>query len=125
MSQDIPSGWTEVRGPELFKFETKGQELRGILLQGKNETIKGENGPEKVLEVYLQTSRGVVKFRPGYDVKQKLSKNLLGKELIIRYIGEDATVGVSKGNAMKIFGVYVNPGDPEGGDEITDADIPF
>ena len=58
MPQDIPEGWTEVRGPELFKFETKGQELRGILLQGKTETIKGENGPEKVLEVYMQTARG-------------------------------------------------------------------
>lgn len=122
---DIPAGWTEVKGPELFKFETKGQSLRGIFIAGKTETIKGENGPEKVLEFYFETTRGTVKFRPPYDAKQKITSKLLGKELIVTYIGDDSKVGVDKGNAMKIFGVYLNPGEPSDDDFITDADIPF
>jgi hypothetical protein len=128
MSNSIPEGFTEALAPELFKFERKGTRLEGILMKAQTETIKGDDGvPKKVLELYFANGRKVVRYRPGYDVKSKMNSGMIGKHVIIDYIGDDESKG-KDGNAMKVFGVYFkdaddydDPNDPG----ITDDDIPF
>jgi hypothetical protein len=116
----VPAGFVEALAPELFKFEQKGQVLEGILVAMKIEVIKGD----RVLEMYINTGRKIVKYRPGYDVKSKLKKEMVMKHLLIRYYGDDEAKG-KDGNAMKVFEVYYKP-NTEGDDPgITDDDIPF
>jgi hemerythrin superfamily protein len=121
-SYTVPNGFVEATAPELFKFEKKGDLLEGILLAVKQEIIKGD----RVLEMYVNTGRTVKKYRPGYDVKSKLKKDMIGKHVIIRYYGDDESKG-KDGNAMKVFGLYYKPIADHDGDDpgITDEDIPF
>jgi hypothetical protein len=118
----VPQGFVEATAPELYKFEKKGQILDGILLAMKIEIIKGD----RVLEMYVSTGRRVVKYRPGYDVKSKLKKEMLGKHLIILYRGDDESKG-KDGNPMKVFEVFYKPVADHDGDDpgATDEDIPF
>jgi hypothetical protein len=117
-----PPGFKEALAPELFKFEAKDTVLEGILLQAKIENIKGD----EVLELYFNTGRRIVRYRPGFDVRSKFNRTMIGKHVIIHYVGDDMGKG-KDGNALKVFGVYVK-GDTrnEDGDPgITDDDIPF
>lgn len=124
MSNSIPDGFKEAMAPELFKFEKKGDRLEGILMKAQTEMIKGD----KVLELYFSTGRKVVRYRPGFDVKSKMNNTMIGKHVIIDYIGDDESKG-KEGNAMKVFGVYYKAAEAANGDPsdpgITDDDIPF
>jgi hypothetical protein len=125
MSFTPPAGFKEALAPELFKFEKKDDVLEGILMQAKVETIKGD----KVIELYFNTGRRVVRYRPGFDVRSKINKTMIGKHVIIHYQGDDAERG-KEGNALKVFGVYVKGDERDTGFDdndpgITDDDIPF
>lgn len=122
----VPAGFNKVEGPSLFKFEKPGDELRGVFLQAKNVTINGD----AAIEFYVKRAGngGVVKFRPSYDLREKISRGMVGKELLIRYMKDVPEKG-REGNAYKEFGVWlkdraaVAPTDGDPG--ITDDDIPF
>jgi hypothetical protein len=126
----VPQGFTEASAPELFKFEKIGDQVEGILLKGKMEKIGGD----EVLELYISTGRKVVRIRPGYDIRSKFNRGMLGKHVLIRYNGNDDSKGKtdpSTGafNPMKVFGVYFKDapakGQADGDPGITDDDIPF
>lgn len=125
-----PQGFVEAKAPQLFKFNTVGDELYGVFLNAKPFKMKDtETGEIKdVLEVYFRTQNNeVVKFRPSYDVREKLNKGMIGKGVLIRYMRDEASKG-REGNAYKEFGVWVNGRTAQGGDEsfvATDDDIPF
>lgn len=127
-SFSVPAGFREAEGPTLVKFTELGQTLRGLFLKAVPITLQGDNGPESVLEVYLQEPGGrVAKFRPSYDIKEKLNKSMLGKEILVRYMSDDANRG-RNGNAYKVFGVWVKDreADPAGDTySASDDDIPF
>lgn len=128
MSDSVPAGYKEAMAPELFKFEKPGDHIEGIFMMAKTEIINGD----KVLEIYLSTGRRVVRIRPGFDIRSKINRGMIGKSLYILYKGDDHEKG-KDGNPMKIFGVYQKDapakvetrelGDDDPG--ITDDDIPF
>ena len=107
----IPEGWTEVKEPVLFKFDKPGAFLRGMLLALTYETLKDESTgkPEQVLVARLEMDNGeLVKFRPSYNLREKLGRRLLGKQLYIVYDTDDNSTK-AKGNSMKMYKVFVNP----------------
>lgn len=119
---DIPQGFTEARQPEIFKFEHKGDTVEGIL----TKAVKVLIGGDEVLELYINTGRSIKKIRPGYDIRAKVTPQMVGKHLIIRYVGDDDSAG-KKGNAMKVFMVAWKEPDPQDPNDpgITDDDVPF
>lgn len=129
MANTVPDGFTEALSPELFKFEKKGQRLEGILLKAQTEVINGD----RVLELYFSNGRKVIRYRPGFDVKSKMNKTMIGQHLIIEYVGDDDSKGKKDNatgvfNPLKVFAVYHKPASAanEAGDPgITDDDIPF
>jgi hypothetical protein len=119
---EVPQGFTEARQPELYKFEHKGDVLEGIL----TKAVKVQIGGDEVLELYINNGRKIVKIRPGYDIRAKVTPQMVGKRVHIRYIGDDDSAG-KKGNAMKVFCVAYKEPDPATDEDlgITDDDIPF
>lgn len=124
-----PSNWTEIKEPELFSFERIGDTLQGILLDLRTEKISdGKGGPPRdVLTARLETGEGrQVKIRPSFDLRQKLGKRLLGREVLIVFDSENASTE-SKGNKLKVFRVFVAPQNEPATEPPfvpTDADIP-
>jgi hypothetical protein len=119
----LPAGFKEASAPEQFKFEKKGDVLDGILLKIERRTIKGD----AAIELYVSTGRRIFTFIPGFDVRSKLNRRMVGKRIIVRYVGDDHEKG-KEGNPMKVFGVYWkdDAGPTADGDPgITDDDIPF
>jgi len=99
-----PDGWVEIHEPELFNFADIGQRLCGVLCDLRFETI--EKRP--VLTARMEMDSGAqVKFRPSFDLQQKLGKRLLGKKVLIVFDQERDT---GQENRMKIFRVFVAPG---------------
>jgi hypothetical protein len=112
-------GWTQVLEPELFNFADVGQLLCGTLLDLRTETI--DKRPVLVARVEKEDG-GQVKFRPSFDLRQKLGKRMLGKKILIVFDSEEDTGQESK---MKKFRVFMAPG-PEAVAPFvaTDADVP-
>lgn len=136
---EIPEGYVESVAPELFKFERVGDRLAGILTAIQKVRLLDEDTSQYklVVEVLIETERGAMKFRPGFDVKSKLRRRMIGNQVLIKYLGTDPERG-KDGNALKVFGVYWQPkaegtkvadGPPQNklddGTYITDEDIPF
>ncbi len=108
-----PTDWQEVKAPEIFSFEKIGDQLMGRLLDLKLEKIEGRD----VLTARMELDNGdVVKFRPSFDVRQKIGKRFLGKRMLIVYDSEEST---GKENALKLFRVFVEP------DHANDSEAPF
>jgi hypothetical protein len=119
----LPAGYTEAQAPELFRFDKKGDHIEGIFTHAKTEKINGDD----VLELYINTGRRVVRVRPGWDVKSKINRSMVGKMLYLEYYGDDESKG-KDGNPLKVFhvGSKVAPPRAAGDDPgITDDDIPF
>ena len=122
---DVPAHWQEIKEPELRSFENVGDRLVGRLLHLALERIKDkDSGKERdVLHATFEDGDGsLVKIRPSFDLRQKLGKRLLGKRMLVIYDGDnDATR--DKGNAMKVFRVFV---EHEGADGYvaSDDDLP-
>jgi hypothetical protein len=116
-----PNNWTEVKAPELFSFEKIGDSLTGRLLDLRFEKIDGRD----VLHARMELDNGdIAKFRPSFDVRQKLGKRHLGKRMLIVFDSEEST---GKENALKLFRVFVEPdqgADSEAPFVATDADVP-
>lgn len=106
-----PSNWTEIKEPELFSFEKIGDTLQGTLLDLRTEKISdGQGGaPRDVLTARLELEQGrQVKIRPSFDLRQKLGKRLLGRQVLIVFDSENAATE-NKGNKLKVFRVFVAP----------------
>lgn len=99
------SNWIEIKEPQLFNFEKFGQSLEGIVCHMQMEKIDGRD----VLTVRMELAGGEqVKFRPSFDLRQKLGKRLIGKRVLIVY-DRDNDATQDKGNPMKMFRVFQAP----------------
>ncbi len=107
----VQSDWVEIRSPELFNFDTIGDTLEGILCEMKNEPIHDEKAKatRMVMTCKLRHADGKqTKFRPQYDLREKLGRQMLGKRILIVFHGENNATQ-AKGNSMKMFRVFVAP----------------
>lgn len=120
----LPAGYTEAKAPELMRFDNHGDKLEGVLVEAKNEIINGD----KVLELYINTGRRIMRVRPGFDIKSKINKGMMGKILYLEYSEDDPARG-KDGNPLKVFIVgskALPPASAGDGDPgITDDDVPF
>lgn len=100
----LEDGFREKLAPELIKFEKPGQSIAGKLLGCTPVLMDG-----KPVFSYVVTLDGkkVFKFLGTYDLVQKLGAGDVGSLVIVTYLGDDNSVGVDKGNAMKVFQVQV------------------
>lgn len=114
-----PEDWVKVKAPELFSFEKIGDKLMGTLLDMRTEKIDGRD----VLTCRMEMGDGTqAKFRPSFDLRQKLGKRLLGKRLLIVY---DYDQDTGKENGLKMFRVFVAPDDHSDPPFVpSDADLP-
>jgi hypothetical protein len=122
----VPGNWVEVLEPELFKFERVGDRVQGVLLELKTEKISDPTGIRDVLVARMEIADGLqIKFRPSFDLRQKLGKRMLGRLMLIVFDSTNAATK-DKGNDMKVFRVFVAPlqGASEPPLAVTDGDLP-
>ena len=99
------NNWMEITEPKLFNFESFGQQLEGVVCEMRMEKIEGRD----VVTVRMELAGGdQVKFRPSFDLRQKLGKRLIGRRVLIVY-DRDNDATQDKGNPMKVFRVFVAP----------------
>jgi hypothetical protein len=113
--------WVEVKAPELFNFDTIGKRLEGVLVNLQNETIDGK----AVLTARMRHKDGTqTKFRPSFDLQQKIGRAHMGKLMLIVFDSERDTGNAQ--NKMKVFRVFVAPGETKQDPPFvaTDADLP-
>lgn len=126
-------GWTRLEAPELFKFEKRGDEVTGKLLNISKIEIESQDRPGEMQSVtqYLiaRYDDSPVKLLGTYDLNQKLgSRRYVGCLVRIVFLGEDQKIKRGN-NYMKVFAVDIKgtPNEPTNGNSgpITDDDIPF
>jgi len=118
------NGWEEVQAPELVKLEKPGDQVCGTLLALVNEHIMDNGNPRNVLTARMEVTGGKqVKFRPSFDLQQKIGRRHIGRTMLIVF---DTELDTGKDSKMKIFKVFVKP--ETANDEPpfvgTDADLP-
>lgn len=117
-------GWDEVLAPELVKLEKPGDQVAGVLLDLRMEHITDNGKPRDVLTARMEVFGGKqVKFRPQFDLQQKIGRRHIGRTLLIVF---DTELDTGKDSKMKIFRVFVKP--ESASDEppfiASDADLP-
>ncbi|HUO59487.1 MAG TPA: hypothetical protein VMU24_02390 [Candidatus Acidoferrales bacterium] len=116
--------YTERKEPELVKLDKKGDRFAGVLVGLQKQNMK--EGP--ALKALFEMPNGEIKAMfLSAQLKQRISSRDVGHYVQIQCEGFDQSVGLDKGNAMKLFRVVVSDSKVPGVDplEITDADIPF
>lgn len=105
--------WEEVLAPALFNFEKIGDRIDGVLLDLRVEKIDNRDVVTARLEAFEGMSKGTpipmgtqIKFRPQFDLRQKIGKRLLGRRLLIVY---DADADTGQDSPMKVFRVFIAP----------------
>jgi len=99
-----PIEMVERTGPEIFRFETPGEYLRGRLLEIETTEINGK--PTLKYVVRDEEEDRLFSFLGTVDLNKKIRPSDVGLILEIRYGGKDAAVGPGK-NPMKRFKVFV------------------
>jgi hypothetical protein len=84
----------------LYKFEKPGDFLQGTLMSYTPPTFADSSGIYQVRE----ESGDLVRFYSTVVLARDLTKDVIGKEVVIVYLGE---VKTRRGQTMKEFEVYV------------------
>lgn len=116
----------EREAAELFKFETPGDFIKGILTGAEVITIRGKRCFQYTIDDVKENR--IVKILGTWDLNQKIRPADVGSFLQIVFKGEDKNI--KKGdNCMKMFAVAFEQKSKSAefsdGSKITDEDIPF
>ena len=105
MRKPQPTDLVERTGPEIFRFESSGDCLRGQLLNIETADISGK--PTLKYIVRDETDEGkLFSFLGTVDLNLKIRSSDVGKVLEVQYVGKDAETEVGK-NPIKRFKVFV------------------
>jgi hypothetical protein len=94
----------ERTGPEIFRFETPGDYLRGRLINIETTDIGGK--PTLRYIVHDEEKDRIFSFLGTVDLNTKIRSSDVGKILEIRYGGTDSEIQPGK-NAIKRFKVFI------------------
>src|SRR5437016_13835117 len=94
----------ERTGPEIFRFQTPGDYLRGRLIEVETVDIAGK--PTLRYTVHDQEEDRLFSFLGTVELNKKIRSSDVGKVLEIRYGGTNSEVQPGK-NAIKLFRVFV------------------
>jgi hypothetical protein len=98
-------GWEEIQAPELIKLEKPGDQVCGVLLDLRMEHINDQGQQRDVMTARMEIIGGKqVKFRPSFDLQQKIGRRHIGRILLIVF---DTELDTGKDSKMKIFKVFV------------------
>ena len=98
-----PVELVERTGPEIFRFETPGDYLRGRLINIETTDIGGK--PTLRYVVHDEEEDRVFSFLGTVDLNTKIRSSDVGKILEIRYVGKDTQAEQGK-NPIKRFKVF-------------------
>ena len=101
--KESPVEMVERTGPEIFKFETPGDYLRGRLVEIETVDIAGK--PTIRYIVHDEEEGIVYSFLGTVDLNKKIRPKDVGKLLEIRYGGQDPETQGGK-NPIKRFKVF-------------------
>jgi hypothetical protein len=99
-----PVEFEERTGPEIFRFETPGDYLRGRLIEIETVDIAGK--PTLKYIVRDEDEDKLFSFLGTVDLNKKIRSSDIGKLVEIRYGGKDPNPEPGK-NAIKSFKVGV------------------
>ncbi len=91
-------------GPEIFRFETPGDYLRGRLISIETTDIVGKTTLKYI--VHDEEEDRILSFLGTVDLNKKIRESDIGKILEIRYGGTDPDAGQGK-HPIKRFKVSV------------------
>jgi hypothetical protein len=122
----------ERKSPVLFKFESLGEFVEGILQNAELVEVmeKESNQKKKVWQytIFNEAEDQAYKLLGTWDITSKLSRSDVGKFVVIVFTGVNKNI-VKNGNPMREFKVGVeqkkSPAEFADGTKITDEDIPF
>jgi hypothetical protein len=103
--QPPPTDLVERTGPEIFRFESSGDCLRGHLLNVETAEIGGKPTLKYIVRDE-KDERKLFSFLGTVDLNQKIRSSDVGKILEVQYVGRDAETEDGK-NAIKRFKVFV------------------
>ena len=98
-----PVELVERTGPQIFRFETPGDYLRGRLINIETTDIGGK--PTLRYVVHDEEEDRVFSFLGTVDLNTKIRSSDVGKILEIRYVGKDTQAEHGK-NPIKRFKVF-------------------
>jgi hypothetical protein len=119
--------WTERKLPNIFKFESTGEVLEGLLVQIRKTQTQGKPTLEYVI---LQADGQTQKILGTWDINSKIFLHDVGCVVQITYVGENRKVKRGE-NFLRVFRVLVRPAiggpavSPASHHEITDEDTTF
>ena len=120
---EAQEGWTDVKEPEMHKWDKPGEVIMGTLVAIRKIAIEGKPVPRLTLQLGARTINTLAPYH-----LLELTRGLVGCDVRIKYLGEDENVrGGPNNTPMKRFSVQ-SKGTPSGnihGVAITDEDIPF
>jgi len=93
----------ERTGPEIFRFDTPGDYLRGRLISIETTEIGGKSTLKYI--VHDDEENRIFSFLGTVDLNRKIRPSDIGKVLEIRYGGTDREAGQGK-NPIKRFKVF-------------------
>ena len=94
----------ERAGPEIFRFDTPGDYLRGRLVEIETTDIGGKSTLKYI--VHDEEKGRIFSFLGTVDLNSKMRPTDIGKILEIRYGGKDTAAEQGK-NPIKRFKVFV------------------
>ncbi len=94
----------ERAGPEIFRFDTPGDYLRGRLIAIETADIGGK--PTLKYVVHDEEEDRIFSFLATVDLNSKIRPTDVGKMLEVRYGGKDTEAEQGK-NPIKRFKVFV------------------
>ena len=102
--KSFPVELVERTGPEIFRFESPGDYLRGRLINIETTDIGGK--PTLKYIVRDEDEDRLFSFLGTVDLNKKIGSSDIGKIFEIRYEGKDSNPEPGK-NAIKRFKVFV------------------
>lgn len=100
-----PTDMVERTGPEIFRFESSGDCLRGQLLHIETADIGGKPTLKYIMRNERDESK-LFSFLGTVDLNLKIRSSDVGKVMEVQYIGKDPETGEGK-NPIKRFKVFV------------------
>lgn len=122
--------WTELKEPEMLKFEREGSEYSGYLIDMQKVDVKGK--PTREYTLKLDETGEIATFLGTYSIDKKFASHwpkAKGCRIAVKYLGENTQVK-TQGNPMKMFMVLCDFTDRIGGKsndpnlEISEEDLP-
>lgn len=105
MRKSQPTDMVERTGPEIFRFESSGDCLRGQLLHIETADIGGKPTLKYIVRDEGDESK-LLSFLGTVDLNQKIRSSDVGKFMTVEYIGKDTQSEEGK-NPIKRFKVFV------------------